>query len=190
MQEPQETASIPESGRSPGRGHGNPVQYSCLENPMDRGDIDRLQPTGSQRVEHDRSNLACNTHINLLLLQNKLPQLRSLKQYTFIMFQFPGVEGQAPPNWVFCLGSHKAGIKVLAAAKENSKLIVISRGNFFVMGGLTPSSIFLLAINNWMLLTHRDLLQFLDIASSCHIMVVGIFLQPEENISLMLHLSF
>ena len=30
--------SIPGSGRSPGEGHGNPFQYSCLENPMDRGD--------------------------------------------------------------------------------------------------------------------------------------------------------
>ena len=29
--------SIPESGRSPGGGHGNPLQYSCLENPTDRG---------------------------------------------------------------------------------------------------------------------------------------------------------
>ena len=29
--------SIPESGRSPGEGNGNPLQYSCLENPMDRG---------------------------------------------------------------------------------------------------------------------------------------------------------
>ena len=28
---------IPEWGRSPGEGHGNPLQYSCLENPMDRG---------------------------------------------------------------------------------------------------------------------------------------------------------
>ena len=28
---------IPGSGRSPGGGHGNPQQYSCLENPMDRG---------------------------------------------------------------------------------------------------------------------------------------------------------
>ena len=28
---------IPESGRSPGEGRGNPLQYSCLENPMDRG---------------------------------------------------------------------------------------------------------------------------------------------------------
>ena len=29
--------SIPGSGRSPGEGHGNPFQYSCMENPMDRG---------------------------------------------------------------------------------------------------------------------------------------------------------
>ena len=29
--------SIPESGRSPGEGNVNPLQYSCLENPMDRG---------------------------------------------------------------------------------------------------------------------------------------------------------
>ena len=29
--------SIPGLGRSPGGGHSNPLQYSCLENPMDRG---------------------------------------------------------------------------------------------------------------------------------------------------------
>ena len=29
--------SLPGLGRSPGGGHGNPLQYSCLENPMDRG---------------------------------------------------------------------------------------------------------------------------------------------------------
>ena len=29
--------SIPGSGRSPGEGHGNPLQYSSLENPVDRG---------------------------------------------------------------------------------------------------------------------------------------------------------
>ena len=28
---------VPGSGRSPGGGHGNPLQYACLENPMDRG---------------------------------------------------------------------------------------------------------------------------------------------------------
>ena len=31
------TGSIPGSGRSPGGGHGNPLQYSFLENPRDRG---------------------------------------------------------------------------------------------------------------------------------------------------------
>jgi len=33
----RDTDSIPGSGRSPGEGNGNPLQYSCLENPMDRG---------------------------------------------------------------------------------------------------------------------------------------------------------
>ena len=33
----RDLGSIPESGRSLGGGHGNPLQYSCLENPMDRG---------------------------------------------------------------------------------------------------------------------------------------------------------
>ena len=32
-----DTGLIPGSGRSLGGGHGNPLQYSCLENPMDRG---------------------------------------------------------------------------------------------------------------------------------------------------------
>ena len=33
----RDKGSIPGSGKSPGEGHGNPVQYSCLGNPMDRG---------------------------------------------------------------------------------------------------------------------------------------------------------
>ena len=32
-----DTGSTPRSGRSPGGGQGNPLQYSCLKNPMDRG---------------------------------------------------------------------------------------------------------------------------------------------------------
>ena len=32
-----DAGSVPGSGRSPGEGHGNPLQYPCLENPMDRG---------------------------------------------------------------------------------------------------------------------------------------------------------
>ena len=33
----RDASSVPGLGRSPGGGHGKPLQYSCLENPMDRG---------------------------------------------------------------------------------------------------------------------------------------------------------
>ena len=42
--------SIPGSGRSPGKGNGNPLQYSCLENPMDRGAW-RSQSMGLQELD-------------------------------------------------------------------------------------------------------------------------------------------
>ena len=48
----EDPGSIPGLGRSPGGGNGNPLQYSCLENPMDE-DPGRLQSMGSQRVGHD-----------------------------------------------------------------------------------------------------------------------------------------
>ena len=35
--EKRDAGLIPGSGRSPGEGHGYPLQYSCLQNPMDRG---------------------------------------------------------------------------------------------------------------------------------------------------------
>ena len=47
-----DSSLMPGSGRSPGRGNGNPPQYSCLGNPIDRG---AWQATvhGWQRVRHD-----------------------------------------------------------------------------------------------------------------------------------------
>ena len=47
-----DVGSILGSGRSPGEGNGNPLQYSCLENPMDGGAW-WATVHGSQRVEHD-----------------------------------------------------------------------------------------------------------------------------------------
>ena len=43
---------IPRSGRCPGEGNGNPLQYSCLENSMDRGAW-WATVLGSQKVRHD-----------------------------------------------------------------------------------------------------------------------------------------
>ena len=47
---------IPRLGRSPGEGHDNPLQYSCLENPMDRG---AWRAKGLPKVRHDWSYWAC-----------------------------------------------------------------------------------------------------------------------------------
>ena len=45
--------SVPGLGKSPGEGNGNPLQYSCLKNPMDRGAWWATQSMGLQRVRHD-----------------------------------------------------------------------------------------------------------------------------------------
>ena len=47
-----DVSSIPGLGRSPGGRNGNPLQYSCLENPCTE-EPNRLQSMGSQRVGHD-----------------------------------------------------------------------------------------------------------------------------------------
>ena len=54
----RDTGLIPGSGRSPGGGHGNPLQYSCLENPMDRG---AWQAT-VHRVAQSQTLLQPHTH--------------------------------------------------------------------------------------------------------------------------------
>ena len=53
----RDEGSIPGLGRSPGEGNGNPLQYSCLENPMDRGAWQVpwgcKESMGVQRVGHN-----------------------------------------------------------------------------------------------------------------------------------------
>ena len=44
---------IPALGRSPGGGHGSPLQYSRLGNPTDRGGLVGYSPSGGTRVGHD-----------------------------------------------------------------------------------------------------------------------------------------
>ena len=55
-----DSSLIPGPGRSPGEGNGNPLQYSCLENPKDRGAKWAIQSMGLQRVRHD---WATNTYL-------------------------------------------------------------------------------------------------------------------------------
>ena len=49
----RDMGSIPGLGRSPGEGNGNPLQYYCLGNLMDREETGRLQSMGSQRIKHN-----------------------------------------------------------------------------------------------------------------------------------------
>ena len=48
----RDAGSIPGLGRSPGGGHGNPLQYPCLGNPMDR-EPGGLQSMGLHRIRHN-----------------------------------------------------------------------------------------------------------------------------------------
>ena len=56
----RDPCSIPGSGRSPGIENGNPLQYSCLGNPMDRGTW-RATVHGVTRVGHDLENKQSNS---------------------------------------------------------------------------------------------------------------------------------
>ena len=55
---------IPGSGRSPGRGNDNPLQYSCLENPMDRG----IWQATVRRVTKSRTQLKCLSTLLLIFI--------------------------------------------------------------------------------------------------------------------------
>ena len=56
----RDASSIPGLGRSPEGGHGNQLQYSCLENSMERGAWQATgQSIGSYRVGYNGNNLAC-----------------------------------------------------------------------------------------------------------------------------------
>ena len=51
----RDAGSIPELGSSPGRGHGNPLQYSCLENPHGQRSLAGYSPRG--RKESDTTEV-------------------------------------------------------------------------------------------------------------------------------------
>ena len=67
----RDTGSVPRLGRSSGEGNGNPLQYSCLENPVDRGAWWSYTPWG-----HKDSDTTARTHLLLILfLWRTLPRL-------------------------------------------------------------------------------------------------------------------
>ena len=73
--------SVLESGRSPGEANGNPLQYSCLENPMDRGAWQGYSPRGCKEL--DTAEHALRTE-NSCLYACKFVLLVAL-QYIFLI---------------------------------------------------------------------------------------------------------
>ena len=77
------TGLIPGWGRSPGGGHGNPLQYSCQENPMDRGAWWATYSPWSQK----------ETPLNRLSLYTQArPLVRRGKLKDEVVISFPDVE--------------------------------------------------------------------------------------------------
>ena len=62
----RDTGSIPGSGISPGEGHGNPLQYSCLENPVDRGAWQAtVTKSWTRLIVHAHTHTHTHTHTGL-----------------------------------------------------------------------------------------------------------------------------
>ena len=71
---------IPGSGRSPGEGNGDPFQYSCLANPMDRGTwwarVHGVAKSRTQLREEQQNSTA--TRAELIMDISELPKLRKV----------------------------------------------------------------------------------------------------------------
>ena len=70
----RDTGSIPGLWRSPGGGHGNPLQYSCLENPVDRGAW-RATVHGGHKEDHKELHITEWQTSKALELQEVLAHL-------------------------------------------------------------------------------------------------------------------
>ena len=101
---------IPGSGRSPGEGNGNPLQYSCLENPMDRG---AWQATvhGVAKSQTRMSNFTFTFHFHAL--EKAMATHSSVLAWRIL--------GTEEPGGLQFMGSLRVGSNLAAAAAVNRK---------------------------------------------------------------------
>ena len=97
----EDIGSVPGSGRSPGEGDGNPVQYSCQDNPMDRGAW-LATVHWVWRVRHDWARACTHTHTHTFLhthththtfLTSSRKDVSAKRDHVFSMFSSTREEG-------------------------------------------------------------------------------------------------
>ena len=107
-----EPSSIPGLGRSPGEGNGNPLQYSCLENPMDREDPGRLQSMRSQESDTVTKPPPPPPHKgHAILIDSRIHILQEVVNF----------KGESMPQWQI-----KWGKNLKAFMLNTYKLIIVS----------------------------------------------------------------
>ena len=84
----EHAGSIPGLGRSPGGGHSNPLQYSCLENPMDRrawrATVNEVAKSQKRRGMSTRQKMPKMNASRLKDVKHMLDGVFPLRVYTFI----------------------------------------------------------------------------------------------------------
>ena len=88
--------SIPELGRSPGRGHGNPLQYSCLENPHGQRSLAGYSAQGHK--ESDTIEEAQNIHRSKQLTTLNVGKDIELQEFSF--------SAGGNVKWYICFEKH------------------------------------------------------------------------------------
>ena len=120
----REAVSIPESGRSPGEGNGNPLQYSCLENLLDRGAwwatahrVAESEMTGATWHASNRQSVLRGDTTGVASLEEDLDRLPSFSWYHYQrgrqrtkkqdLRSFPPLQALEPQRGLCCIRRRK-----------------------------------------------------------------------------------
>ena len=115
----EDAGSIPGSGRSFGRGNGNPLQNSCQDNPLGRRACG-LQSMSSQRVGHDWAHMHTKVYyrktslVKIWWLQN---EMYLLIQLFFFSFRAVSIEILAHVHWSYIFSFCRLGWRILYSYK-------------------------------------------------------------------------
>ena len=113
----RERGSVPGSGRFPGGGHGNPLQYSCVENPMDTQKPGRLQSMGSQKSQTRLKRVSMHADMTVYLQHSRYSAKRTLE----FTREFCEMNGQTGDKHTKLNSHHPLNQKLRSASLGNRR---------------------------------------------------------------------